>query len=161
MPSVHMDLQALRRVDENALQELYNLIARSWGRRLSAEEVRRIYQEGIRLTLTGGGLYHAPELNYALFVTRISRALPLRWTIRCVSGNGFAHSAILQRDDRARLIAAGSVVHGSFAGLSSTWIVHESRGAGRYSLGLFVNEAVLDCYQIPRHAPTPIRSWTA
>jgi hypothetical protein len=161
MPSIRLDLHALRRLDEKALEELYHITARSWGRRLSADEVRRIYSEGMRVALTGSGLYRAPELNYGLFVTRISHDLPLRWTLCCVCGNGSAHSAILQHHHRDGLIVAGSLVKGSFAGLSSTWIVHNARGAGRYSLGQFVNDAVLDHYRIPRHAGAPSRLQSA
>ncbi len=131
---------------------MFHIAARAWGRRLSDDEVRQIYREGLRLSVTGGGLYHAAELNYGLFITRISHALPLRWTVRCVSGNGYSHSAILQSHDRDGTLVAGSVVHGAFAGLSSTWIVRESRESGRYSLGLFVNDALLACYRIPRYA---------
>jgi hypothetical protein len=161
MPSFDLDLQALRRLDALALEEAYRIIARSWGRQMTPEEVRRIYREGIHVTLTGEGLYHAPELNYALFVTRVGRALPMKWTICCVSGNGSAHTAILNRLDRSGLIAAGSVVRDTFAGLSSTWIVHDSRLSGRYSLGLFINDAVLACYRIPRYETVPPRSRTA
>ncbi len=150
--STHLDLKALRRLDERALEELFRIVARSWGRRLSDEEVRRIYHEGVRISVTGSGLFHAPELNYGLFIARISRSLPLRLSVRCVSGNGLAHSAILRHRDRDSIIAVGSLVRGAFAGLSSTWIVRESRQSGRYSLGVFINNAVLAHYRIPRYA---------
>jgi hypothetical protein len=149
---ISLDLPRLRRLDSHALEQLYNIVARSWGRRLTGEEVRRIYREGIGLSFTGGGLYQAPELSYALFSEGMSRALPLRWTIRCISGNGVAHSAIMRRDEPARLIVAGSVTRGVFAGLSSTWIVHECSSPGRYTLGSFVNEAILRHYRIGRSA---------
>src|SRR5512134_2360438 len=123
MPAIHLDLTALRRLDELALEELFRAVARSWGRRLSDDEVRRIYDEGVTISITGGGLYQAAELNYGLFLTRVSRGLPLRWTVRCLSGNGLAHSAILRHQEKHGIIVAGSLVRGTFAGLSSTWIV--------------------------------------
>ncbi len=152
MPAIHLDLKALRRFDERALEELFKIVERSWGRRLTDDEVRRIYEEGVRVTVTGGGLYSAPELNYGLFIASISRELPLRWTAHCLSGNGLAHSAILGHWGKNGIVVAGSVVRGTFAGLSSTWIVRESRESGRYSLGVFVNDALLASYRIPRYA---------
>ncbi len=152
MPAIHLDLKALRRLDERALEELFNIVAQSWGRKLTDGEVRRIYEEGVRISVTGSGLYRAAELNYGLFITRITRSLPLRWVVRCLSGNGLAHSAILGHQERHGIIVAGSVVRGTFGGLSSTWIVRESKESGRYSLGVFVNEALLASYRIPRYA---------
>jgi hypothetical protein len=152
MPSTHLDLKTLHRLDHQALEELFHIVARSWGRKLSDEEVRRIYADGVRVIVTGAGLYDAAELNYGLFITRISRSLPLRMTLRCIAGNGMTHSAILNHRERHGVVVAGSLVRGTFAGLSSTWIVHESREPGRYTLGQFVNDAVLACYRIPRYA---------
>jgi hypothetical protein len=156
MPYLQLDLSTVRDYDESALGALYRDIADLRRARLSPEEVRRMYREGITVALTGHGLGPATELNYALYYRRISSSLPAVLTLVCHAGTGQSHDEILRQDRPERLIVAGTLNNGSFGGLSTTWLKQAEPGSSSRALGMFMNELLLGAYHIggvPNRAP--------
>jgi len=164
MPYLQLNLSAIREHDQRALGALYRDIADLRGTRLNPEEVRSMYWRGIGVSLTGHGLGPAAELNYALFYRRISSSLPAVLTLSCCTGNGQPHEEIIRQDRPERLIVAGTLNNGSFAGVSTTWLKRTRPGSGKYALGLVMNELLLAAYHVDgasSRAAAPARSCVA
>jgi hypothetical protein len=160
MPYLQLDLSTVRDYDENALGALFRDIADLRGARLTPEEVRSMYRDGIVVTLTGHGLGPAAELNYALYYRRISSSLPAVLTLVCHVGSGQSHDEILRQDRPERLIVAGTLNNGSFAGTSTTWTKQARPGSGKHALGVFMNGLLLAAYNIDGvPARTPESAW--
>ena len=150
MPQALLDIKALRKYDERALGVLYRGIADLRNRRLSREEVFGIYEEGVVVTFTGHGLNYAPELNYALFYSKVRLLLPAVLTLRCVAVRSQSHAEVIQSGDPDKLIVAGSVHNRKFNGVSTTWMKGIQPESGQHSFGLFINDLLLDYYYIER-----------
>ena len=122
MPQTFFDTQALRRYDEKALGVLYRGIADLQNKSLSKQEVFSIYEEGVVVVFAGHGLTYAPELNYALFYSKIRARVPMVLTLRCVTARSQSHAEVIQNGDLDKLIVAGTVHNRKFSGVSTTWM---------------------------------------
>jgi hypothetical protein len=145
-----LDTQALRRYDENALGVLFRIIADIRGRRLSREEVFSIYDNGVVVVFTGHALNHAPELNYALFYSKASTRLPVILTVKCFTVRSQSHEEVIKYGDRGRLVVAGTLHNRKFGGISTTWMKGIQRDSGQDTLGMYLNDLLLDYYDIQR-----------
>lgn len=150
MPRVFLETQKLRRYDERALGVLYRGIADLLKKRLTRQEVFSIYEEGVSIVFTGHGLNHAPELDYALFYSKVRLRSPVILTLRCVAASGQSHAEVIQCGNPDKLIVAGSVHNKKFNGISTTWMKGIQPESGRHSFGLFMNDLLLDYYSIKR-----------
>ena len=148
MPYLQLDLSALRDFEESALGVLFRDLSALRGTRLTPEEVREMYANGITLALSGDGLGRAAELNYALYYRRMSAVPPAVLTLVCYAASGQSHDEILRRDRPHRLIVAGTLNNGSFSGVSTTWLKLTKPASGRHALGLFMNQLLLSAYGI-------------
>jgi hypothetical protein len=148
MPYLQLDMSAVREYDEGALGVLYRDIADLRRGRLNQHEVRSIYQDGISVVLTGHGLSRASELNYALFYARANSSLPAVLTLVCVAGSGQSHAEVIQQGNLERLIVAGTLNHGRFSGVSTTWLKLAHPGSGKHALGMFMNDLLLGVYHV-------------
>jgi hypothetical protein len=150
MPHVFLETHELRRYDERTLGVLYRGIADLQKKRLSREEVFSIYEEGIAVVFTGHGLNHAPELNYALFYSKIRVRSPVVLTLKCFSARGESHAEVIQNGDPAKLIVAGTVHNSKFSGVSTTWMKGIQPESGSHAFGLFMNDLLLDFFNVER-----------
>ena len=155
MPRVHLDTRQLRRYDERALGVLYRSIEILRNKPLTRQEVLDIYEEGLSVLFGGHGLNYAPELNYALFYSKVRMRSPVSLTLVCYAGRGESHQEVIEHGPPGRLIVAGTVSNRTFTGVSTTWMKHIQPESGKHALGLFLNDLLLDCYHIER---TP--SWS-
>lgn len=145
-----VDTQALRKYDEKALGMLFRAIADLRGRRLSREEVFSIYDEGVVVVFAGHALNHAPELNYAIFYSKASNRLPVILTVKCFTARSQSHEEVIRYGDRERLIVAGTLRNRRFSSISTTWMKGIERDSGQYTLGMYLNDLLLDYYNIQR-----------
>ena len=150
MPKLHLDLKALREYDEDALDLLFRNIANSWHRRLKGEEVNYMYENGITIIPIGDGFHSRSELNYAFFYYKISKSLPLKLTIKCHTSTGSPHRDVIRYGGIDNLIVSGNLVNGRFSSFSSTWVKTLSQQTYRYSLGVFINEMILNLYKVKK-----------
>lgn len=150
MPQAFLDTQALRRYDERALGVLYRGIADLRNKSLSKQEVFSIYEEGVVVVFTGHGLNYAPELNYALFYSKARTRSPAVLTLKCIAARSQSHAEVIQHGDLDKLIVAGTVHNRKFIGVSTTWMKGIQPESGQHSLGLFMNDLLLDYYYIER-----------
>jgi len=150
MPHVFLETQELRRYDERALGVLYSSIAHLRKKRLTRQEVLSIYEEGIAVVFAGHGLNHAPELNYALFYSKVRVRSPMVLTLKCFAARSESHAEVIQNGDPGKLIVAGTVHNSKFNGVSTTWMKGIQPESGSHSLGLFMNDLLLDFYCIER-----------
>jgi hypothetical protein len=150
MIHVLLDTQQLRRYDERALDVLYRSIEKLQKKRLTRHEVFRIYNEGVRIAFAGHGLNYAPELNYALFYSRVRALSPLLMTVKCFALRGESHAEVIQQGSPGKLIVAGTVRNRTFTGVSTTWRKGIQPDSGQHSFGLFMNDLLLDHYGIER-----------
>lgn len=150
MPHAFLDTQALRRYDERALGVLFRGIADLRNRSLRKQEVFSIYEEGVVVVFTGHGLNHSPELNYALFYSKVRTRLPAVLTLKCYAARGQSHAEVIQTGDPGNLIVAGTVHNRKFSGVSTTWMKGIQPESGQHSFGLFMNDLLLDYYYIER-----------
>ena len=150
MPHVLIKTRELRRYDERALGVLYRGIADLRKKRLTRQEVFNIYEKGLAVVFTGHGLNHAPELNYALFYCKVRLRSPLILTLKCFAARSESHAEVIQNGDPAKLIVAGTVRNRKFSGVSTTWMKGIQPESGSHSLGLFMNDLLLDFYRIER-----------
>jgi hypothetical protein len=150
MSHIFVETQSLRRYDERALGVLYRCIAYLRKKRLTRQEVLSIYEEGIEVVLSGHGLNHAPELNYALFYSKVRMRSPVVLTLKCLAARGESHAEVIQNGDPEKLIVAGTVRNRKFSGVSTTWMKGIQPESGSHSLGLFMNDLLLDFYCIER-----------
>lgn len=155
MPHVFLETQKLRRYDERALGVLYRGIADLQKKQLTRQEVFGIYEDGLSVVFTGHGLNHAPELNYALFYSKVRLRSPVILTLKCVAARSLSHAEVIQCGDPDKLIVAGSVHNRKFNGVSTTWMKGIQPESGSHSFGLFMNDLLLDSYRIEREL-----SWT-
>jgi hypothetical protein len=118
MSHIFVETQSLRRYDERALGVLYRCIAYLRKKRLTRQEVLSIYEEGIEVVLSGHGLNHAPELNYALFYSKVRMRSPVVLTLKCLAARGESHAEVIQNGDPEKLIVAGTVRNRKFSGVS-------------------------------------------
>ncbi|MBN1835451.1 MAG: hypothetical protein JW820_06335 [Spirochaetales bacterium] len=160
MPNVHLDLSALRDFDERALGALYEDIAKLPGVRLAPDQVRRMYAEGLTVVLTGYGLSREGDLSYALYYRRISFSYRTVLTLACYTGSRQPHEQVMRQDRPERLIVAGTLNHGRFSGLSTTWVKLMRPGSGRHALGMFMNGVLLAAYGVEGVASlAPASAW--
>jgi hypothetical protein len=152
MPHVFLEPRKLRRYDERALGVLYRGIEDLRKKRLTREEVFGIYAGGVIVIFTGHGLNYAPELNYALFYSKVHLRSAALLTLTCHAARGESHAEAIQHGLPGTLIVAGTVRNGTFAGVSTTWMKGIQPDSGRHSFGLFMNDLLLDCYGIQREA---------
>jgi hypothetical protein len=150
MPHVFLETRLLHRYDARALDVLYQGIQQLRKKRLTRQEVLGIYEEGISIVFTGTGLNFAPELNYALFYTRVRIRLPVILTLTCHAGRGESHADVIQTGPPGQLIVAGTVRNRKFTGVSTTWMKDIQPESGRHALGLFMNDLLLNSYNIQR-----------
>jgi hypothetical protein len=150
MPQVHLDTQYLRKYDERALGVLYRSIEFLRKKPLTRHEVLGIYEEGIAVIFTGNGLNFAPELNYALFYSKVRMRSPVLLTLACFAGRGESHQEVIEHGPPGKLVVAGTVRNRTFTGVSTTWMKHIQPESGRHALGLFLNDLLLDYYHIER-----------
>ena len=148
MPYVHLDVKSLHHFNKEALGLLYSRIAQLWQRELSREEVRRIYEEGASLIITGDAFYSTPELNYACFFEKAARRLPLKLTVRCFASISSTHNEIVHSSAIDRLIVAGILIRGKFDSYSSSWRKVAPIDSGEYYLGSFINTLILRYYAV-------------
>ena len=141
-----MDLEKLRCYDEGALGHLFCIVEQLWNRKLSPEEVSRIYREGITVVFMGNGFHSALEMNYACFYAKANRRLPLKISVRCFASANTSHKEIIHFDDINRLIVAGIISNGVFRSFSSTWLTHVNPESARCRLGSYLNEILLRSY---------------
>jgi hypothetical protein len=139
---LRLDLKSLREYEESALRAVFWLVEEEWGRPLTRQVVHAIYQEGVRIYVHGGGIRSGADVSYAFYTTRMSRTLPLKWKMRCISGGGANHSDICGRHAGA-LLVAGTLDYGSLAGISSTWMLGVGRDSPEFFLGLYLNDLLL------------------
>jgi hypothetical protein len=151
-----LETHRLHRFDKRALDVLFHDIEHLRRKQLAREEVLSIYNGGIAVMFTGNGLNVAPELNYALFYGGVRVRSPLILTLNCHTGHGESHAEVIQSGPPARLIVAGTVQNGTFTGISTTWMKDIQPESGRHSLGLFMNDLLLEYYHI-EHKP----QWSA
>ncbi|UCF98972.1 MAG: hypothetical protein JSV89_05390 [Spirochaetaceae bacterium] len=145
-----LDTQKLRRYDERALDVLYRSIEELREKRLTRHEVFSIYNEGVRIVFAGHGLNYAPELNYALFYSKVRTLSPLVMTVKCFALRGESHAEVIRQGSPGQLIVAGTVRNRKFTGVSTTWMKGIQPDSGRHSFGLFMNDLLLDYYGIER-----------
>lgn len=150
MPHAFIETQVLRRYDERALSVLYRGIADLRKKRLTRQEVFSIYEEGVAVVFTGHGLSHAPELNYALFYSKVRVRSPVVLTLKCFAARNESHAEVIQNGDPGKLIVAGTVRNTKFSGVSTTWMKGIQPESGSHSFGLFMNDLLLDFYCIER-----------
>ena len=99
---------------------------------------------------TGHGLNYAPELNYALFYSKARTRSPAVLTLKCIAARSQSHAEVIQHGDLDKLIVAGTVHNRKFSGVSTTWMKGIQPESGQHSLGLFMNDLLLDYYYIER-----------
>lgn len=150
MPPVFLQTPLLLRYDPSALDVLYRDIAHLYNKELVKQNVLDIYEEGVSIVFTGNGLNFAPELNYALFYARVSLRSPVILTLTCHASRGESHAEVIQSGPPGRLIVAGTVKNGKFSGVSTTWMKYVHPQSGRHTFGLFMNQLLLDYYDIER-----------
>lgn len=150
MPHLRLDIETLRQYDERALGVLYLAIENLRRKPLARQEVLRIYKEGITVVFSGHGLSFAPELNYALFYKKVRTRFPLVLALACYAVPGESHAEVIERGPLDKLIVAGSVSSRTFTGVSTTWMKGIQPDSGRHSLGLYMNDLLLDYYSIKR-----------
>ena len=150
MPRVHLDTRLLRRHDERALGVLYRNIEILRRKPLTRQEVLNIYEEGLSVLFGGHGLNFAPELNYALFYSKIRMRSPVLLTLACYASRGESHQEVIEHGPPGKLVVAGTVRNRTFTGVSTTWMKHIQPESGKHALGLFLNDLLLECYQIER-----------
>jgi hypothetical protein len=156
MPHFFLQTSWLYRYDVRALDVLYTDIGHLRKKRLVKQEVLNIYSGGVAIIFTGNGLNFAPELNYALFYGKVRMRTPLILTLTCHASRGESHAEVIKSGPPERLIVAGSVRNRKFIGVSTTWMKYIQPQSGRHSLGLFMNNLLLDYYRIEREP-----SWSA
>ena len=150
MPPIFVQTPSLLRYDPSALDVLYQDIAHLSKKDLVKQNVLDIYKEGISIVFTGNGLNFAPELNYALFYANVRLRSPVILTLTCHASRGESHSEVIQSGPPGRLIVAGTVKNGRFSGVSTTWMKYVHPKSGRHTFGLFMNQLLLDYYDIER-----------
>jgi hypothetical protein len=150
MPRVFLETRLLHRYDPRALDALYQGIQDLRKKRLSRGEVLNIYKEGITILFAGNGLNFAPELNYALFYTKVRVNAPTILTLTCYAGRGESHAEVIQYGGKAQLVVAGTVRNRKFTGVSTTWMKDIQPESGKHAFGLFMNDLLLDFYHIQR-----------
>ena len=119
MAQSFLDTQAFRKYDEKALGVLYRGIADLRNKVLSREEVLNIYTEGVVIVFSGHGFSQAPELNYALFYSKVSARLPMILTLKCFTARSQSHAEVIQNGDADKLIVAGTLHNRKFSGRAS------------------------------------------
>lgn len=150
MPHVFLETRLLHRYDARALDVLYQGIQQLRTKRLTREEVLSIYKRGIAIVFTGTGLNFAPELNYALFYAKVRVHPPAILTLTCYASSGESHAEVIENGPNARLIVAGTVRNSTFTGVSTTWMKEIQPESGKHALGLFMNDLLLNYYDIRR-----------
>ncbi len=150
MTQVLLETRLLHRYDPRALDILYQGIQQLRKKRLTRQEVFDIYNAGITIVFTGNGLTFAPELNYALFYSRVRVHSPAILTLACYAGRGESHAEVIENGPARQLIVAGTVRNRKFTGVSTTWMKEIQPESGRHAFGLFMNDLLLDCYRIER-----------
>ena len=152
MPHLRLDTEILRQYDERALGVLYLAIEKLRKKPLTRQEVLRIYKEGITVVFSGHGLNFAQELNYALFYRKIRTRFPLVLALTCYAVQGESHAEVIEHGPLEKLVVAGTVSNRTFTGVSTTWMKGIQPDSGRHSLGLFMNDLLLDYYSIKLEA---------
>ena len=122
-------------------------------RNLTRPDVLRIYEEGLTIQFTGDGFHSAPELNYACFFVKVSKALPLIVTARCYTSRATSHQDIVHADDIGNLIVAGIITNCRFTSFSSTWLSMVIKNSPPYFFGKYLNDLLLDVYKLTKSSP--------
>ena len=152
---LRLSLKSLRQYDESALETFFRLAEANWGRPLTRKVVHTLYNQGVGVQIIQSAIRSGADVSYGLYTARMSRTLPLRWTLGCVSAGGGSHRNI-GGFSTADLLVAGTMQHGEFAGISSTWVVTAGKGSGDYHLGLYLNDLFLS-YRTAADSESPQR----
>ena len=116
---------------------------------MTRQEVFSIYKTGWRSCFAGNGLNFAPELNYALFYSKVRLRSPVLLTLTCRAGRGESHAEVIQNGppdaaDRGRNRDATE----NSPVCSTTWMKGIQPESGKHAFGLFMNDLLLDYYGI-------------
>lgn len=139
-----LNLKKVKEYDEKLLYTIFDTIAYFKEKRLTQEEILNYYHNGINLTIHGNIRNDLDEVNYAIFMSKVTNN---RIILNCKSAKASTgHEDLMESKGKEILLYAGIAKKGHFASDSSNWTKIVSNQ--QTELGHLINSIVCKYFHI-------------